>query len=127
MFFDRLCSGPAAVALLQLFAAALLGLGIRWWAGAQAGLSVTYGVVVALLATLLLLARRRTLELHPGLDTRQLRAAKRTVWERLALVAVLLSWGFLSGHVMPGWMLLGFVVGQALWFVALLLMQATDR
>ncbi len=120
MFFDRLRSGPLAVALLQLVAAMLLGLCVRAWVGVQAALSATYGVVVVLLATLLLLASKRALELHPERSAaRQLRAAKRTAWERLALVAVLLSLGFLSGHIVPGWMVTGFVVGQALWFAAL--------
>lgn len=120
MFFDRLRSGPSAVALLQLVAAMLLGLGVRVWVDVQAALSATYGMVVVLLATLLLLARKRALEQHPEWGAaRQLRAAKQTAWERFALVAVLLSLGFLSGNIAPGWMVAGFVVGQALWFVAL--------
>ncbi len=128
MFFDRLRSGPLAVAVSQLVAAVLLGLGILDWVGAQAALSAAYGVVVALLATLLLLARKRALELRPEWDAaRQMRAAKRTVWERLALVAVLLSWGFLSGSIADGWMVSGFVAGQALWFVVPLFAPVADR
>ena len=128
MFFDRLRSGPLAVALLQLVAAMLLGLCVRAWVGAQAALSATFGVVVVLLATLLLLARKRALELHPEWDAaRQLHAAKRTAWERLALVAVLLSLGFLSDNIAPGWMVTGFVVGQASWFAALPFLTAAGR
>ena len=128
MFFNRLRSGPLAVAVSQLVAAVLFGSGILAWIGARAALSAAYGGVVALLATLLLLARERALELRPEWDAaRQTRAAKRTVWERLALVAVLLSWGFLSGSVAAGWMVSGFVVGQTLWFVVLLLSPAAGR
>ncbi len=128
MFFDRLRSGPLAAAVSQLVAAVLLGLGTPVWIGVQAALSAAYGVVVALLATLLLLARKRALELRPEWDAaRQMRAAKRTVWERLALVAVLLSWGFLSRDIVPGWMVSGFVAGQALWLVALLFVPVAGK
>ena len=123
MFFDRLRSGPLGVALLQLATAILLGVVALWCVNERAALSAAYGVAIALLATLLLLARQRILEMHSGWDaSRQVRVAKRAIWERLALVAVLLSWGFLSGNVGSGWMIFGFVAGQAVWFVAMLFM-----
>ena len=123
MFFDRLRSGPLGVALLQLATAILLGVVALWCVDERAALSAAYGVAIALLATLLLLARQRILEMHSGWDaSRQVRVAKRAIWERLALVAVLLSWGFLSGNVGSGWMIFGFVAGQAVWFVAMLFM-----
>ena len=123
MFFDRLRSGPLGVALLQLATAILLGVVALWCVDERAALSAAYGVAIALLATLLLLARQRTLEMRSGWDaSRQVRVAKRAIWERLALVAVLLSWGLLSGNVGSGWMIFGFVAGQAVWFVAMQIM-----
>ena len=123
MFFDRLRSGPLGVALLQLATAILLGLVALWCVDGRAAVSAAYGVVIALLATLLLLARKRVLERRPDWDaSRQVHVAKRAIWERMALVAMLLSWGFVSGNVVSGWMIFGFVAGQAVWFVAMLFM-----
>ncbi len=128
MFFERVRSGPLGVALLQMAAALLLGIGICCWVDDRAALSAAYGAVVALLATLLLWARKREAEVRGDGDARgQLGAARRAVWERLALIAVLLALGFSSGRGEPRWMILGFIAGQSLWFAAWPWLRVMER
>lgn len=95
--------------------------GFAWlvW-GEKPALSAAYGVAVALIVTLLMLARERESETHSEWTAqRQLGQFFRLEAERFILAGALLALGFLSGKTVPLALISGFVLGQLGWAAAL--------
>ncbi|MEW6133192.1 MAG: ATP synthase subunit I [Pseudomonadota bacterium] len=113
----RPTSRVAALQLVILLAAA----GFIWFVwGEMAALSAAYGVAVALIITLLMLARERESEAHAEWTAqRQLGQFFRLEAERFILAIALLAAGFLSGKTEPLALISGFVLGQLGWAAAL--------
>jgi len=95
--------------------------GFVWFVwGEKPGLSAAYGVAVALVVTLLMLARERESETHTEWTAqRQLGQFFRLEAERFILAGALLALGFLSGRTEPPALIAGFVLGQLGWLAAL--------
>jgi F0F1-type ATP synthase assembly protein I len=95
--------------------------GFAWFVlGEKAALSAAYGVAVALIITLLMLARERESEAHSEWTAqRQLGQFFRLEAERVILAIVLLALGFMSGKTEPLALISGFVLGQFGWLAAL--------
>lgn len=107
----------AATQLAILLAVA----GLAWlsW-GQKAALSAAYGVAVALIITLLMLARERESEGHSEWTAqRQLGQFFRLEAERFILAIALLALGFMSGKTEPLALISGFVLGQLGWSAAI--------
>lgn len=96
--------------------------GLAWFMlGERPALSAAYGVAVALMVTLLMLARERESEAHSEWTAqRQLGQFFRLEAERFILAGALLALGFLSGKTVPLSLIAGFVVGQLGWLGALI-------
>jgi len=102
-----------AVILLTVAGVAWLG-----W-GEKTSLSVAYGGTVAMLATLLMVARERESEAHTEWSAqRQLGQFFRLGAERFLLVGALLALGFMSGKTDPLALMAGFALGQFGWLAA---------
>ncbi len=113
-------STTTRVAVAQ-FAILLASAGVAWlfWGG-KAALSTAYGVAVALIITLLMLARQRESEAHSGWTAqRQLGQFFRLEAERFILAVALLALGFMSGKTESLALVSGFVLGQTGWVAAL--------
>ena len=95
--------------------------GFVWFVwGERLGLSAAYGVAVALVVTLLMLARERESETHTEWTAqRQLGQFFLLEAERFILAGALLALGFLSGKTEPPALIAGFVLGQLGWLAAL--------
>lgn len=107
----------AVFQVILLLAAAGFAWGV--W-GEKAALSAAYGVAVTLIVTLLMLARERESDAHPGWTAqRQLGQFFRLAAERFILAGALLALGFLSGKTEPLALISGFVLGQFGWLAAL--------
>ena len=109
------------VAVLQS-AILLVVAGLAWIAwGEKTALSVAYGGTVAMLATLLMLARERESEAHTEWSAqRQVGQFFRLGAERFVLVGALLALGFMSGKTEPLALITGFALGQFGWLAALI-------
>lgn len=108
------------VAVFQLILVPVVA-GLAWlmW-GERSALSAAYGAAVALVATLLMLAREREGDAHPEWTAqRHLMRFFRLGAERFVLAAALLALGFMSGKTEPLALISGFVLGQAGWAAAL--------
>lgn len=95
--------------------------GIAWlnW-GEKVALSAAYGGAVALMVTLLMLARERESQAHSEWTAqRQLGQFFRLEAERFILAGALLALGLMSGKTGPTALITGFVLGQFGWLAAL--------
>lgn len=107
----------AAFQAVILLAAAAVAYVVQ---GEKTALSAAYGAAVALLGSLLMLARERESESHSEWTARrQLGQFFRLAAERYLLAGGLLALGFLSGKVEPVALLAGFIAGQFGWLGAL--------
>ncbi len=113
--------GPTTrVAAMQL-AILLAAAGIAWFVwGEKAAVSAAYGAAVALIITLLMLARERESQARAEWTAqRHLGQFFRLEAERFILAIALLALGFLSGKTDPLALVSGFVLGQLGWAAAL--------
>lgn len=90
-------------------------------AGRAAALATFYGVMVALVASLLMVWRERAAIRHPEWDGRKLFGVfVLTGLERLAAVVLMLGMGFGVLKLSPLPLLVGLVLAQVAWVVAAL-------
>ncbi len=111
-------TAPVRVALAQAGLAplfAIIGFAV---AGSETALSVFYGAVTTLVASLLLVWRERTTLQHPEWGGRKLFGVFiLTGLERLLAVVIMLGVGFWLLKLSPLPLLLGLALAQAAWLV----------
>jgi ATP synthase protein I len=118
-------TAPTRVALAQAGLAPILAMFGFVLAGRAAALAIVYGVVVALLASLLMVRRERAAIRHPEWDGRKLFGVfVLTGLERLAAVVLMLGMGFGVLKLSPLPLLVGLALAQMAWLAAALSCKA---
>ncbi len=84
---------------------------------APEAISAAYGCSVALVGTLFLAWRSQGAKIRDASAESQLRQAYRTAIERFVGIAFLLAAGFKLFKLVPLWLVVGFVIGQAAWLL----------
>lgn len=108
--------------LLQSVAIVVIGVLVWLWSDKLAAMALLYGGGVSVANSGLLVLRwRNGLKDYHCDGARHLKMFHRSVMERFFVVCMLLATGFGMLSLKPLVMLLGFVVGQVLWVLAMLL------
>lgn len=117
--FSGIHTGTRRVALAQALIAPLAALMGGVFAGAQAGLAVLYGALVALAVSAVLVWRERQSMRHPEWDQHRLfKQFIRAAVERLVVLVGLLIVGLGALKLAPLPLLLGLILAQLGWLAA---------
>jgi ATP synthase protein I len=112
-------TGTRRVARAQAVLALLGGALGAAFSGAAAGLAVTFGALVALAVSLVLVWRERQSMRHPEWDQHRLFKLFVRAWiERLLVLIILLGLGLAVLKLAPLPMMLGLVLAQFAWLAA---------
>lgn len=117
--FTGLTTGTQRVAMAQAVIAPVAALVGAGFAGFDSGVAALYGVLVALLVSLVLVWRERESIKHPEWDQHRLfKQFIRTGIERLLVLVGLMFVGLGALDLMPLPMLLGLLFAQLAWLAA---------
>lgn len=108
--------------LLQLVVVVVIAVTSWVWQGSQSAQALGYGCLVAVVNSSLLVLRWRRGHKDYHCDVRRhLKLFNRSAVERFFVVSMLLAVGFGFLELLPLAMLVGFIVGQLAWVLAMVL------